>query len=222
MDSPAVHSGCDLTLLLQGLRHLDRPRLARLFACACCRRFWPPEGPVARTILAGSEGLADGLNSTLLLLALDEAYPLPEEAPEGLRAACWTALPEPHDAAARVALLALRRGPSAEAEVCRIFRDIFGRPAELVAGLEPGWLARHRGVIQAQVALLYDSAALPDGAFDRVAIAQLTRLLGQAGCADRRLFGHLAGAAAHHRGCWALDWLLGREGAAVAAEASLS
>src|SRR5262249_55435098 len=80
MDSPVGNSACDLTQLLQGLRHLGRPRQARLFACACCRHFWPPGDPVARTILAGSEGLADGLNSTLLLLALDEAYPLPAEA----------------------------------------------------------------------------------------------------------------------------------------------
>ena len=58
------------------------------------------------------------------------------------------------------------------------------------------------------------------GAFDRVAVAQLTHLLGQAGCADRRLLGHL-GAGAHHRGCWALDWLLGRDGAICAEEVAV-
>src|SRR5262245_16829184 len=106
MDSHAGNSTCDLAPLLQALRRLGRPRQVRLFACACCRHFWPPGDPVARTILAGSEGLAEGLNSALLLLALAEASPLPDEA--GLWAACWTALPEPHDAAARVALLAIR------------------------------------------------------------------------------------------------------------------
>ena len=89
-------------------------------------------------------------------------------------------------------------GPPAVADV---FREIFGNPFR-PASPDPAWRTT-------DVRLLAEGI-YAERAFDRMPI--LADALQDAGCDNDALLSHLRGAnAAHVRGCWALDLVLGKE-----------
>jgi hypothetical protein len=85
-------------------------------------------------------------------------------------------------------------------EECAWLRDLFGNPFR-PARVDPSWLSSNvRGVAQA----IYEERA-----FDQLAV--LSDALEEAGCTNEDILNHCRGSAAHARGCWVVDLLLGKE-----------
>jgi hypothetical protein len=84
---------------------------------------------------------------------------------------------------------------------CGFARDIFNpfRPVTI----DPTWLAWNDGTVVKLAQAIYDERA-----FDRLPI--LADALEEAGCDPAELLAHLRGPGPHVRGCWAVDFLLGR------------
>ena len=84
-----------------------------------------------------------------------------------------------------------------------IYLDIFARTFRPPPALAPAVLAWNAGTVTKLAQAIYDEAA-----FDRMPF--LADALEEAGCADGDLLAHLRGAGPHVRGCWAIDFLLGK------------
>jgi hypothetical protein len=56
----------------------------------------------------------------------------------------------------------------------------------------------------------YEERTLPAGALDAGRLAVLADALEEAGCDDAEVLAHLRGPGPHVRGCFALDWVLGK------------
>jgi hypothetical protein len=81
-------------------------------------------------------------------------------------------------------------------------RDIVGNPFRPVS-VAPALLTWNDGLI-VKLAQGIDA----EQAFDRLPI--LADALEEAGCADADILGHLRGPGPHTRGCWVVDWVLGK------------
>jgi hypothetical protein len=90
---------------------------------------------------------------------------------------------------------------------CRLLVDILGNPFRSV-GITPAWMTP--AVLKlAQAA--YDNRLLPSGLLDNAGLAVLADALEEAGCKKADILSHLRGAGPHVRGCWVLDFILGKE-----------
>jgi hypothetical protein len=105
------------------------------------------------------------------------------------------------------AVSAMKREAVAQSEV---LRDILGNPFR-PAAVDPSWLTWRDGTIPKLAQAAYDERQLPAGTLDLARLAVLADALEEAGCTDEEMLGHLHGPGPHVRGCWVLDWLLGRE-----------
>jgi hypothetical protein len=201
------------------LRRL-RPRLSerklRLFACACLRQAWHllPPG-CRREAVEVSERFADGLAADAELA--------------DVRRRCWEEFAAPGgpfgwlERAAWGAAWADVRRP------CRgVARDVAEGLAAAAGGAHtPPGQAAFQAATDAQERILRDVAppvlpalpALPSRLREMaqacyagagVPLPILADALEEAGVAPRALLDHCRGAGPHVRGCWALDWLLGR------------
>jgi hypothetical protein len=81
-------------------------------------------------------------------------------------------------------------------------RDVVGNPFRHVI-VKRSWLKWGDGTILNLARSIYDERA-----FDRLAV--LADALEDAGCDDAAILGHLRGPGPHVRGCWVLDWILGK------------
>jgi hypothetical protein len=81
-----------------------------------------------------------------------------------------------------------------------LFRDIFGNPFHPVS-IDPAW--------QTAAVLSIAQAIHAQRAFDRMPI--LADALEDAGCTHTEIFNHCRQPAEHVRGCWVVDFLLGKE-----------
>jgi hypothetical protein len=88
-----------------------------------------------------------------------------------------------------------------------LLRDIFGPIPFRPITLDPAWRTPEV-VALAQAA--YDQRELPSGTLDITRLAVLADALGDAGCTDQTILGHLRGPGPHVRGCWAVDLILGK------------
>jgi hypothetical protein len=79
-------------------------------------------------------------------------------------------------------------------------RDIFGNPFR-PASLAPAW--------RTPAALKLAEAIYDERAFDRLPI--LADALEEAGCNDADILTHCRGGGDHVRGCWVVDWILGKK-----------
>jgi hypothetical protein len=169
-------------------------RKLRLFACGCVRTFWQSMSDSRGTKLVDfAELYADGKTTAAAIV----------------REMCrisygtgilWILRSDASEAARRWA------GPattSVRPTAPRLLRDIFPNPCRFVPGVEPPWLAWHRGTLTALASAIYDT-----GDFDRLPL--LADAVEDAGCADADLLDHLRGPGPHVRGCWALDLVLGK------------
>ncbi len=87
--------------------------------------------------------------------------------------------------------------------VCQIIRDIFGNPFQPQPELETTWLSCNDGKIPKLAQSIYDERR-----FDEMPI--LADALEEAGCSNAEVLAHCRETEMHVRGCWVLDWLLGK------------
>ncbi|MCI0462978.1 MAG: hypothetical protein L0Z62_39025 [Gemmataceae bacterium] len=211
-------AGDDMLKMLDYANGWAGNRKLRLFACACCRRFYhllPTDA--TRHALETSERAADRLTSFAELAGAKRAIPVlrPRSASE------WASNCA-HFAATRSAKHAALSAYSTSAEVVRalgtpykahqpyyavLLREILGNPFRPTTP-DPTW--QTPAVVSfAQAA--YEERGLPAGILEPARLAVLADALKGAGCTDRGILSHLRGPGPHVRGCWALDLLLGKE-----------
>ncbi len=197
-------------------------RKLRLFACACCRKFWDALCGWQEAVIV-AERFADGLATPEELEEAD--LPPSQEAPTGLyylletdainaaygvanALATWAELqeqqrirserranygPEEVKAAGEVAGQVVLR------EQADLLRDIVGNPFHAVI-VDPSWrLAKAVSLAQS----IYDECA-----FDRM--PKLANALEEAGCTDAEILNHCRQQGEHVRGCWVVDLCLGK------------
>jgi hypothetical protein len=215
--------------MLLHLRDRAGDRKLRLFAVACCRRFWPiiERDAVGRMAVEVAERFADG-RATVTACHLARASvvsnwgsgtdPVLCKARELARAtakskAAGAAIDAGREAtslASRTAELAgvtcsaitaaKLAATRAECECqVRSLRCIFGNPFKPVA-VESSWLTSD--------VLALAHGAYEERAFDRLPI--LADALQDAGCNNEDVLTHLRHGTEHARGCWALDLILGK------------
>lgn len=192
-------------------------RKQRLFAVACARRVLElATSSNARHALDVAEQFADGTSSKADLrkacdAAIRDSNDLdPEEASFDEYRAEWALTAAINAATDRkqqliyAAECARDASNTADAEQeaqCQLFREIFGNPFRPVT-VNPEWLTSD---VMFLAQGIYDEKA-----FDRMPI--LADAIQDAGCDSDDLLNHLRDtSAAHVRGCWALDLVLGKE-----------
>jgi hypothetical protein len=93
-----------------------------------------------------------------------------------------------------------------------LLRDIFGSlPFHPLSPVDKAWLAWNDGLIPKLAQASYEERKLPEGTLDVARLAVLADALLDAGCTDAELLAHLRSPGPHVRGCFAADWVLGRE-----------
>jgi hypothetical protein len=198
-------------------------RKLRLFAVACCRRFFRWTSEAFQGQLDVAERYADGRATRGELKSVRQAAARVAfqirannydrdflgNIYEAEAVAAAAALPWPwwlpftrHYAAvaasAAAATASLCGGGSGEPEAqAGLLRDIVGNPFR-PAALDPAWRTPQ---VVALAQAIYDERA-----FER--LTDLADLLEKAGCHDADLLGHLRGPGPHTRGCWVCDLLL--------------
>ncbi len=192
----------DPTPMLGFLQGKASDRKLRLWATACCRRYWSQTLPQSsRDAILKLEQSADGLATEPELAAAFRAHErtFGKHTHDGIYYGIEAAVgldfgyllfgiapddgsKEPHGSAA-------------------ILRDIFGKPFRPVA-VVPAWLTT-------------DVVALAEGIYaerDFFPMPILADALQDAGCENEDILNHCLDAnATHVRGCWALDLVLGKE-----------
>jgi hypothetical protein len=185
-------------------------RKARLFSVAVCRRTWHLlSDERSRRAVEVAERYADGEADEVAAAfrAADDAYWESDDAAEhGARTAAAylasTTLCVAGDALATATATECRAELAWQAD---LLRDLFGNPFGPPPALDPSLLT-NRVLAAAQAA--YSDRVLPSGALATDRLAALAAALGDAGCQDAGLLGHLRGGGQHVRGCFALDLIL--------------
>jgi hypothetical protein len=220
-------AGDDQVPLLRHLGNGVSDRKLRLFAVACCRRL-PPVGEELAGILATCERFADGeadeaelerachAATEAILVARDEAvrssglmsmaFAFPATA-----VAMTTVAPDrlrefvklvPRSARLTTVGIEGDEGSERRAQVA-ILHDLVGNPFRPIT-LDSAWLRHLDGGVRS-----FAEAVYADRRFD--ALPVLADLLEEAGCAEQAVLDHFRSPGPHHRGCWALDLVLGKE-----------
>jgi hypothetical protein len=191
-------------------------RKERLFACACCRRIWNLlTDPRSRAVVEAAEQYADGLiDKGALAAARVEAVRATRVAPRRSNdspvaaAECLGNL-EPYDVffacTARVTMVVARcrigTRKAEEALQAKFLRDIFGNPFRPVA-FSPSW---RTDTATALARTMYESREFS-------AMPILADALQDAGCDNDDILSHCRdGNQVHVRGCWVVDFVLGKE-----------
>jgi hypothetical protein len=218
----------DPTPMLEFLLGKSSDRKLRLFACACCRRIWPliMEGRERRAVevaeeyadqVCGRERLQeewDAEGVTAIGHAIDGAT-----STDAGWGAGWAARnvveavtdrnllvlrpPTSGDVGAWATARLERKQASEHAErtiQATLLRDIFGNPFR-AATFDPLW--RTLSVV-GLTQTIYDERA-----FDKM--PELGDALERGGCRDEPMLNHCREAGEHVRGCWVVDFVLGKE-----------
>jgi hypothetical protein len=194
------HTSADPEPMLNVLGSKPSRRKFGLYACACIRKYREIMGPgldfpLERIELC--ERYADGLATHeewwTVTREQDHFYPWKEddawlEATRAVEVVAWAT-----DGNGR---------PSADAKpkMISFVRDIFGNPFR-PAKIAPEWLT---STVVALATGIYKERA-----FDRMPI--LADALQDAGCDNTDVLNHCRTDAPHVRGCWVIDFLLGKE-----------
>jgi hypothetical protein len=213
--------------MLEFVRGQVSDRKLRLFACACCRRYWRlPEDEHSRTAVEVAERYVDGQATPDELLDacayadgcagddyISRAFAAASERDADVAAIqVSTSLVEAASAEAMATVaddaadylaasdVACRVASVAERSAqCHLIRDVCGNPFRHVT-VAPSWRT------PALVGLAQNIYA--DRAFDRLPV--LADALFDAGCANEELLTHLRSNGPHVGGCWVVDLLLGK------------
>jgi hypothetical protein len=92
-----------------------------------------------------------------------------------------------------------------------LLRDLFGPLPFRSITIAPSVLTWNARTVQRLAEAAYEERQLPAGILDPARLAVLADAVEEAGCMDAELLGHLRGPGPHVRGCWVVDWLLGRK-----------
>jgi hypothetical protein len=216
-------------VMLEYLFDRATDRKLRLFACACCRRYWRSlTDRRGQQVIEAGERFADGrLDRAGLEPVIGSARVAAAETGQfeaGVYNAAVAAAGEQITESVRGVVEALERtarwlaayecvpGMNEAAEVnealgrerqeqCDLLREIFGNPFRFSA-VDPQCLAWNDGCIPKMARLLYDERRFAE-------LPILADALLDAGCQDEDVLAHLRSGSAHYLGCWALDALLG-------------
>jgi hypothetical protein len=89
----------------------------------------------------------------------------------------------------------------------RLFHDILSNPFAPVS-LNSDWLTP---TVTSLARVAYDNRSLPSGELDPSLLAILADALEESGCTNADILNHCRGPGPHVRGCWVIDFLLGKE-----------
>jgi hypothetical protein len=204
-------------------------RKMRLFGCACARGVWNdlPDDAL-RQAIETCERFADGLAKSK---ELKKARELAHATYQGIgdiiadhSAIAVTALCEPkpwfpmgEGSSGGIAAVAAeawfnedtpwhKTYAQAKHAHCQVLHDLIDNPFH-PAALDPAW--RTSTVVNLAEAL-YEERTLPSGRLDNMRLAILADAMEEAGCASKEILAHCRQPGEHVRGCWAVDWALGK------------
>jgi hypothetical protein len=191
-------------------------RKLRLFAVACCRRVWHllkderSEGAVEVLEL-----LVEGKAGREKLMAAHEAAGQAWGTPARTAVYDASALEWEVGQAAKTASHAAWAGVGGSRADERkgqadLLRCVASNPFRPLLSLNSSVLAWNDGIAVRMARAIYEKRQLPAGTLDPASLAVLADAVEEAGCMDAELLGHLRGPGPHVRGCWVVDWLLGR------------
>ncbi len=196
------------TSKLKAVREMISPRKERLFAVACSASVWGlMTDSRSRQAIEIAERFADGKATVQELTAAHEsALEAARDAEECLLtnaaevAAAASAPGECHVLlACDCAQMAV--GGVAHRAQLRLVEEIIGHPFREIV-LDAAVMARNDGLVTKLARSIYE-----EGAFNRMPV--LGRALAEAGCEREEVLRHCGVRAAHVRGCWVLDLILG-------------
>jgi hypothetical protein len=198
-------SASDPHQMLVFLRDRVSDRKLRLFAVACSRRIWSFIDDLGRAAVEAAEKFTDGELGPDELRAARLACK-----GTGSQASWYAAATNPEVAArnaARSAQAGVASNPTLGTEAGELLaqaglvRDIFGPQSFRQITVDPIWLTP--GVVQL-AGTIYDNRA-----FDRM--PELADALHDAGCGNEEILRHCGLLGPHVRGCWVVDFVLGKE-----------
>jgi hypothetical protein len=211
-----LHGG-ELEVMLGYLRGKASLRKRRLFACACCRRVWSLiDDDRDHKAIESCEAMVDLRRITQAQLFA--AIPLgrfrttltgsmlcgdASATANHAQALVWgPGYQERYNAGSVFAAIAYAKaaGAAEGRAQCRLLREIFGNPFRSAAD-DTAW--RTTTVVQLAKVIYQDRQ------FEELSV--LADALEEAGCADGDLVAHCREPGGHVRGCWALDWILGKK-----------
>jgi hypothetical protein len=216
----------DLRALLGVVSQKASDRKLRLFACACCRRYWHWLENRARRIVEVVELHADGLAGAAEYRDVrEQAAALWQEefGTNYLDNAIYSLTRYPDSLAEMVAGVAISIAATVELEArkrgldsagakaaasaeqvahCDLLRDICHGPRRAVF-FKPRWVRWNNAKVGNIARAIYDERA-----FDRLPV--LADALEDAGCDDADILRHCREPGEHVRGCWVVDLLLGK------------
>lgn len=193
-------SATDPTPMLVFLQGKATDRKLRLWATACCRRYWSQILPQSsRDAILKLEQSADGLATEPELGAAFHAHErtFGKHTHDGIYYGIEAAVGL--DFGYVLFGVAPDEGSKELHGSAEILRDIFGNLFRLVTA-DPAWLTSD------VVALA--TGIYADHAFDRMPI--LADALQDAGCESDAILSHCQGDGPHVRGCWLVDLILGK------------
>jgi hypothetical protein len=212
--------------MLSFLKDKASDRKFRLFAVACCRRFWHQlKDERCRLAIEVGERFVDGQDTEAELAAARtmarsavtytggtimtaednatlaaEGVTFPVHFPASHFVSYRSAESVSYFTLASAACESTLHGRETEAlEQVRLLRELFSNPYHPVV-IDNRWLTST--VVELATAIYQDKA------FDRMPV--LADALMDAGCNNEEMIAHCRGAGPHVRGCWVLDLLLGK------------
>jgi hypothetical protein len=215
--------------MLAFLRDKASDRKLRLLACACCRRIWQllrDEG--SRRVVEAAERFLDGKahknewrRAALQAKAVSEelhAKAVSEETPASkaryyaaAAAFLLTKTISPRGSADWAAAATYFHLGSTmaihEAAEAHLLRCIAGNPFRPVA-INP---TCQTPTVLALAQAAYENRILPAGTLEPARLAVLADALEEAGCDNADILSHCRQPGEHVRGCWVLDFVLGKE-----------
>jgi hypothetical protein len=196
----------------------------RLFAAACCRRYWRylaeescrraveiaemfADNEVSRDELVKADYAADAVESrwaySVSSACLEDASAAAESVAEEIPHAAGWESGDYHQKAFPIAQ------EDADTGQCELLREIFGPLPFRKVQLDPAWMSKP---IQALAQAAYEEWLLPQAHLDPSRLAVLADALEEAGCTNEEILAHLREQGrVHVRGCWVIDLILGRQ-----------
>jgi hypothetical protein len=201
-------------------------RKLRLFAVACCRRFWRKlQDKRSKQAVAVSECYADGMADKKELASARAGAVAANNDAVGWDAVtrtrqkdwdtptfiAWCTARETIGAAVKELMRAYwhlgwqKRDPANEqTRQTKLLYYIFGNLFYPIT-ISPAVLVWHESTVVRLAQAAYDERQLPAGTLDDGRLAVLADALEEAGCTDTDILGHLRGPGPHVRGCWPVD-----------------
>jgi hypothetical protein len=149
------------------------------------------------TVTKAAKHVAEVIGSDEWHRVLEQASPRAQVAREGAGEGGWS--PQRQREADQACRDVNQRERHVQAD---LVREIFGNPFR-PAAIDPGWLRWNDGTVPRLARVIYEER-------DFETLPVLADALEDAGCTEVALLQHCRSGAAHVRGCWAVDAILGK------------